>query len=135
MWSFIKRIAGKCWNFVKKHFHKAVAVVSAGLLMVTIEILGFVAADYLLLPLAMISIIGLIGLAFAYFLVIFTAISIGYEVFNALWENCNLETILAKRQLKKDKAENITNVEAEPVNKSTLATESALAAVVAGVTA
>ncbi|EFK97104.1 hypothetical protein LDC_0877 [sediment metagenome] len=103
--------------------------------MVTIEILGFVAADYLLLPLAMISIIGLIGLAFAYFLVIFTAISIGYEVFNALWENCNLETILAKRQLKKDKAENITNVEAEPVNKSTLATESALAAVVAGVTA
>jgi xanthosine utilization system XapX-like protein len=93
MWSWIKKQFSKAWNFIKKHFHKAIAVAGAGLTMVTVEVFGLLAVDMLLLPFAMVSIIGLIGLCFGYFLVIFAAITIGMELFNYLWVKCELEEV------------------------------------------
>ena len=91
MWNKIKAFAGKCWNglrkFVMRHLHKVVAVGAAGLVAVSVEVLGFLAADYLLWPLAMVSVVGLIGLCFAYFCVIFAAITAASELFTYLWDN------------------------------------------------
>lgn len=90
MFSWLKKQFGRVWNWVKKNFHKAVAVCGAGLTMCTIEMVGVVAADALLLPLAMNSLIGLILLCFAYFLVIYLTLTIGVELFQYLWEKCDL---------------------------------------------
>lgn len=90
MFSWLKKQFARAWNWVKKHFHKAVAVVGAGAVMCTLEITGLYVADILLLPLALTSIIGLIALSFAYFMVIFTAITIGMKLFEFLWEKCDL---------------------------------------------
>ncbi|HLD91477.1 MAG TPA: hypothetical protein VI911_10815 [Patescibacteria group bacterium] len=92
IWNGIKSIPSMALNFFKRHFHKAVAVIGAGLVMCTFEIFGLYAADVLLLPFAMTSLIGLIALCFSYFLIIFTAITIGMEVFNVLWNVCQLDT-------------------------------------------
>ena len=90
MWNKIKAFASKTWNslriFIMRHLHKVIAVTGAGAVAVTIEVLGFFAADYLLLPLAMTSIIGLMGLCFAYFCIVFAAVAAATEVFTFLWD-------------------------------------------------
>lgn len=93
MFSWIKKMAKSAWNWVKKHFHKAVAVVGAGVVICTVEVFGIYAADMLLLPLAMTSIFGLIALCFAYFLVIFAAMTMGMELFEYLWKTCDLTKV------------------------------------------
>lgn len=90
MFSWLKKQFKRAWNFVKSHFHKAVAVVGAGAVMCTLEITGLYVADIILLPLAMSSLIGLIALCFTYFLVIFSSITIGMKVFEFLWDKCDL---------------------------------------------
>ena len=90
MFSWLKKQFKRAWNFVKSHFHKAVAVIGAGAVMCTLEITGIYVADILLLPLALTSLIGLIALCFAYFMVIITAITIGIKLFEFLWEKCDL---------------------------------------------
>jgi hypothetical protein len=90
MWNWIKKMAGNVWNFIKKHFHKACAVAGAGITMVTLEVIGIFAANYLLLPLAMTSLIGTIALCFIYFMVIFAALTIGMTVFDFLWKACEI---------------------------------------------
>lgn len=102
MWTKIKAFAGKCWNgikhFVLKHFHKVAAIATAGLFMITVEVLGFLAADILLYPLAMVSIFGLIGLCFAYFLVMVTAIMGGMEIFDTLWNKLQYDFSIKKEK-------------------------------------
>ena len=90
MFKWIKKQFSRVWNFIKKHFHKAAAVVGAGAVMVTAEVFGLFAVDMLLGPIAMISIFGLIALCFGYFLVIFSSIMIGQSLFNWLWSVCDL---------------------------------------------
>lgn len=107
MWSWIKKQFNRAWNFIKTNFHKGVAVVGAGLSMVTVEVFGFITVDYFLLPLAMKSIFALVFLAFGYFLVMFTAIMIGREVFEYLW--------VAFESNKKESIDDLTDKQADEI--------------------
>lgn len=100
MWNRLKNFISRTWTnlkkFVMKHLHKAVAVAGSGIVAVTIEVFGFMAADLLLMPLAMVSIFGLLGLCFAYFCVGFAAITAAIETFSFLWEKCQFSEVNIK---------------------------------------
>jgi hypothetical protein len=85
MFSWIKKQFSRMWNFVKKHFHKVVAVTSSCAVISTTEMVGLYVADILFLSLAMTSLVGMIILCFAYMLVIFGSIMLGLQVFEFFW--------------------------------------------------
>lgn len=95
IWKKIKGFVGSVKEFITKHFHKAAAVVVSGLTMVTLEVVGFLAVDAMLLAVATTSTIGLIAFCFGYFMVMFGAITVGMGIFNYLWENAHPANILA----------------------------------------
>lgn len=93
IWKKIKGFAGSIKEFFTKHFHKAAAVVTSGLAIITLEVIGFIAIDSLLLASSMTSLVGLIALCFGYFMVMFGAITIGLSLFDYVWENAHPATI------------------------------------------
>lgn len=89
IWKKIKGFAGSIKEFIAKHFHKAAAVTTSGLTIITLEVIGFLALDSLLLASSMTSLIGLIALCFGYFMVMFGAITVGLSLFDYMWENAH----------------------------------------------
>lgn len=86
MFSFIKRKLKSAWNWIKKHFHEIAAVSSAVTVMCTMEVFGFLVVDTLLLPIAMVSIIGLIAILIGYVLVMYASIMAGIQTYDYIYE-------------------------------------------------